>query len=40
VGLVSATGDRVFGDDGGIHQLATVTGDAASGFVANPTVAV
>ena len=40
LGVGSATGDRVFGDDGGIHQLATVTGDAGSGFVANLTVAV
>lgn len=36
----SLTSDNVFGDDGGIHQLATVTGDATSGFVANLTVAV
>ena len=36
----SLTGDRVFGDDGGIHQLATVTGDASSGFVANLTIGV
>ena len=31
---------HVFGDDGGIHQLATVTGDATSGYVANLTVGV
>jgi len=30
----------VFGDDVGIHQLATVTGDASSGYVANLTVGV
>ena len=36
----SLTADMVFGDDGGIHQLATVTGDAASGFVANLTIGV
>ena len=36
----SLTGDMVFGDDGGIHQLATVTGDAAGGFVANLTIGV
>ena len=36
----SLTRDMVFGDDGGIHQLATVTGDAASGFVANLTIGV
>ena len=34
----SLTQDMVFGDDGGIHQLATVTGDASSGYVANLTV--
>ncbi|WP_404382310.1 intradiol ring-cleavage dioxygenase [Knoellia locipacati] len=34
------TSDNVFGDDGGIHQLATVTGDASSGFVANLTIGV
>ncbi len=32
--------DMVFGDDGGIHQLATVTGDSGSGYVANLTVGV
>lgn len=32
--------DLVFGDDGGIHQLATVTGDPAAGYVANLTVGV
>ena len=36
----SLTRDMVFGDDGGIHQLATVTGDVASGYVANLTIAV
>jgi protocatechuate 3,4-dioxygenase beta subunit len=36
----SLTSDNVFGDDGGVHQLATVTGDAASGFVANLTIGV
>ena len=36
----SLTQDMVFGDDGGIHQLATVTGDASSGYVANLTVGV
>jgi hypothetical protein len=28
----------VFGEDGGTHQLATVTGDAGSGYVANLTI--
>jgi protocatechuate 3,4-dioxygenase beta subunit len=36
----SLTSDNVFGDDAGVHQLATVTGDAASGFVANLTIGV
>ena len=36
----SLTSDNVFGDDGGVHQLATVTGDASSGFVANLTIGV
>ncbi|NNM44725.1 intradiol ring-cleavage dioxygenase [Knoellia koreensis] len=36
----SLTRDMVFGDDGGIHQLATVTGDATSGYVANLTIGV
>ncbi|SDP05497.1 Dioxygenase [Pedococcus dokdonensis] len=30
----SLTSDNVFGDDGGIHQLATVTGNATDGYVA------
>jgi protocatechuate 3,4-dioxygenase beta subunit len=36
----SLTRDMVFGDDGGIHQLATVTGASTSGYVANLTIAV
>ncbi|HEY7718508.1 MAG TPA: 3,4-dioxygenase subunit beta [Pedococcus sp.] len=36
----SLTSDNVFGDDGGVHQLATVTGDPTSGFVASLTVGV
>jgi protocatechuate 3,4-dioxygenase beta subunit len=36
----SLTRDMVFGDDGGIHQLATVTGDPSSGYVANLTIGV
>lgn len=34
------TSDTVFGDDGGIHQLATVTGDVTSGYVANLTIGI
>ena len=37
---VSLMSDGVFGDDGGIHQLATVTGSVADGFVANLTIGV
>ena len=37
---VSLAGDMVFGDDGGIHQLATMSGDADSGYVAALTIAV
>ena len=40
LGRTSLTRDMVFGDDGGIHQLATVTGDAGSGYVANLTIGV
>jgi protocatechuate 3,4-dioxygenase beta subunit len=36
----SLTSDMVFGDDGGIHQLASMTGSAAKGYTAALTVAV
>lgn len=36
----SLTSDRVFGDDGGVHQLATMSGSASSGYTASLTVAV
>jgi protocatechuate 3,4-dioxygenase beta subunit len=36
----SLTSDNVFGNDGGIHQLATVTGNATDGYVANLTIGV
>ena len=36
----SLTRDMVFGDDGGIHQLATMSGDASSGYTATLTVGV
>jgi protocatechuate 3,4-dioxygenase beta subunit len=36
----SLAGGMVFGDDGGIHQLATMSGDADSGYVAALTIAV
>lgn len=37
---VSLTRDMVFRDDGAVHQLATVTGDATSGYVVNLTIGV
>jgi protocatechuate 3,4-dioxygenase beta subunit len=37
---VSLTGDNVFGDDGAASQLATVSGDVASGFTVALPVAV
>jgi protocatechuate 3,4-dioxygenase beta subunit len=37
---VSLAGDMVFGDDGGIHQLATMSGDAGTGYVAALTIGV
>jgi hypothetical protein len=37
---VSLTSDMVFGDDGGAHQLGTVTGSAADGLAASLTVPV
>jgi protocatechuate 3,4-dioxygenase beta subunit len=37
---VSLSGDNVFGDDGGIHQLATISGDAAGGYMAALTIGV
>ena len=35
---ISLTSDNVFGEDQAIHQLATVTGNAKKGFVANLTI--
>jgi protocatechuate 3,4-dioxygenase beta subunit len=37
---VSLAGDNVFGDDGGTHQLATMSGDATKGYVAALTIGV
>jgi protocatechuate 3,4-dioxygenase beta subunit len=37
---VSLADDNVFGDDGGASQLATVTGDASSGYVVSLTVGI
>jgi protocatechuate 3,4-dioxygenase beta subunit len=36
----SLTSDMVFGNDGGIHQLPTMSGSASSGYTASLTVAV
>ena len=36
----SLDNDNVFGDDGGVHQLATVTGDVSKGYVATLGVGV
>jgi protocatechuate 3,4-dioxygenase beta subunit len=36
----SLTSDNVFGEDGGIHQLASMSGDASGGYTASLTIAV
>jgi protocatechuate 3,4-dioxygenase beta subunit len=38
LGGVSLSGDNVFGDDGGIHQLATMSGNPSEGYTATLTV--
>jgi protocatechuate 3,4-dioxygenase beta subunit len=40
VAEVSLSGDLVFGDDGGVHQLASMSGSASDGYVAALTIAV
>jgi protocatechuate 3,4-dioxygenase beta subunit len=37
---MSLTSDNVFGDDGGVHELATMTGDATNGYAASLLVGV
>lgn len=37
---VSLDSDNVFGDDGAVHQMATMSGDNAAGWVADLTVTV
>ena len=37
---VSLDSDNVFGEDGGVQQLGTVTGDLSSGFTVALTVPV
>jgi len=40
VAQTSLTRDMVFGDDGGIHQIASMSGSVASGFTASLTIGV
>jgi protocatechuate 3,4-dioxygenase beta subunit len=40
LGKVSLTTDNVFGDDGGVTQIPTVTGDASGGYTVALTAAV
>lgn len=40
LGGVSLTSDNVFGDDGGIFQIATVTGDVSQGYTATLAVGI
>ena len=37
---VSLAGDNVFGDDGGIHQIASMSGSASAGYTAALTIGV
>ncbi len=37
---VSLARDNVFGDDGGVHQLATMSGGVSSGYTAALTIGV
>jgi hypothetical protein len=40
VSQVSLTSDNVFSDDGGIHQIATMSGSVASGYTAALAIGV
>jgi protocatechuate 3,4-dioxygenase beta subunit len=40
LGQVSLAGDNVFGDDGGIHQIASMSGSVASGYTAALAIGV
>ena len=40
LGRVSLQSDLVFGDDAGIHQLATMSGSVATGYTAGLTIGV
>jgi hypothetical protein len=37
---MSLASDNVFGNDGGIYQLATMAGAPGSGYVANLTIGI
>ena len=37
---ISLQSDNVFGDDGGIHQIATMSGSVAAGYTASLTIGV
>lgn len=37
---VSLQGDNVFGDDGGLHQIATMSGSVGSGYTASLTIGI
>jgi hypothetical protein len=37
---LSLQSDMVFGDDGGVHQLGTMSGDVATGYAVSLTVPV
>jgi hypothetical protein len=36
----SLSGDNVFADDGGVHQIASMSGDVESGYTAALTIGV
>jgi protocatechuate 3,4-dioxygenase beta subunit len=36
----SLSGDNLFGDDGGVHQIASMSGDVGSGYTAALTIGV
>lgn len=40
LGAVSLARDNVFGDDGGVHQIAGMSGDAEAGYTAALTIGV
>ncbi|OLT17864.1 3,4-dioxygenase subunit beta [Serinicoccus sp. CUA-874] len=40
LGQLTLASDNVFGDDGGVHQLATVSGDTDAGYVVRLTVPI